>query len=154
MFHVKHFFTATTSAGENVEKLFKMWKTFQDKIPPPSQDVSSNINRVSQPLTLPKTEATLRCFLTSRAHISRSSPHFLSHRFCKNSCTHFTILKEFVFTDDVSRETIFHQCGVFVENCFRKDVAYSALKNKNRGKNPGCLMCFCKNRFPSTFSIL
>lgn len=29
------------------------------------------------------------------------------------------------------------------------------FKNKNRGKNPGRLMfVFCKNRFPSTFSIL
>lgn len=98
--------------------------------------------------------SNLAVFLISRAHIYRSTLHFITRCFCKNSCIHFTILKEFVFTDDVSRETIFHQCGVFVENLFRKDVAYFALKNKNRGKNPGCLMCFCKNRFPSTFSIL
>ena len=137
-----------------------MWKTClkcgkpsrAKKIPPPSQGVSSNTNRTTF-CTVQK-QGNLALFLTSHAHIYRSTLHFLTRRFYKNSCIHFTALKEFVFTDDVSRETTFHHRGVFVENLFRKDVAYFALKNKNRGKNPGCLMCFCKNRFPSTFSIL
>ena len=135
-----------------MENLFKMWKTFQGKTSILNQKALSNNN-----CTLFRTaqkQDNLAVFLTTRAPTSRSSLHFLSHRSCKNSCIHFTGLKELVFTDDVSRETIFHQRGVFVENYFRKDVAYFALKNKNRGKNPGCLMCFCKNRFPSTFSIL
>lgn len=56
--------------------------------------------------------SNLAVFLISRAHIYRSTLHFLSHRSRKNSCIHFTGLKELVFTDDVSRETIFHQRGV------------------------------------------
>ena len=135
-----------------MENLFKMWKTFQGKTPILNQKALSNNN--CTPFRTAQKQGNFALFLTSRAHISRSTLHFLTHRSCKNSCIHFTVLKEFVFTDDVSRETIFHQCGVFVENLFRKDVVYFALKNKNRGKNPGCLMCFCKNRFPSTFSIL
>ena len=137
-----------------------MWKTClkcgkpsrAKKIPLPSQNILPNTTRTT--FRIVQNLSNLALFLISRAHISRSMLLFLSRRFCKNSCTHFTVLKEFVFTDDVSRETIFHHRGVFVENLFRKDVACFAFKNKNRGKNPGCLMCFCKNRFPSTFSIL